>query len=692
MKNPTLNFLQSLILLSILLITAPVFSQLSGTYTLGDENSDFATFSDAVNSIKQQGLNGDIEFLVKPGVYNNVNVINIENPTEFIINFSYDGTENDSALIIKRLKVSNSDFVSFIGFSLYTEENQDNSLVIIEGSDYSKLENCKVFDLYDIYYGSTEGLVYIRPVTSGQIFAHADIFIINCTFYSPEENTIIIVGYKGAVHFENCIIHGHVEGSCNTVYKNCLFYLNDIWVELSAKHFENNKFYSDLGHHKFRGSFTNNEFFMWCTIQVDDYLKSNTFYYDFDLNKWSDNAEIIQNTFYGEFVSGSNGGLKITQNIFYDWIYFPGAQSIFASNIIYDTMRIAHGINQIYNNNFAQSAIITSQFAQGRIKNNNIGNLNLGYPGNWEIENNNFINQGNGIVNDYGENAHFNNPLYTNDSCLYANNPCLIGKGTETYYKYDIDSILQKEPCTIGANEICFDWQMNEIDLICSDSLQLDLCIDTLENMYWSPAYLFDDTTSTNPIIFTEDSTTIYLHQSNGTILDSLIINTSVTLPIAHANYTREGLTVTFHNQTTCANSYLWHFGDGGTSTEDSPTHTYETGGSYQCTLMASNYLGNAYWAALFDLVSINENSYKNNPFVVYPNPTNNSVLVKSNNNIHSLTILNVYGQLMYSKKLKGCKQHKTDISSFPKGIYFIRVQTSGATSNTVSTKSIIKN
>jgi hypothetical protein len=42
---------------------------------------------------------------------------------------------------------------------------------------------------------------------------------------------------------------------------------------------------------------------------------------------------------------------------------------------------------------------------------------------------------------------------------------------------------------------------------------------------------------------------------------------------------------VKFENLSTNANSYLWDFGDGATSTEKSPMHTYAAGGQYWVTL-----------------------------------------------------------------------------------------------------------
>ncbi|HEY0039971.1 MAG TPA: PKD domain-containing protein, partial [Flavisolibacter sp.] len=51
-------------------------------------------------------------------------------------------------------------------------------------------------------------------------------------------------------------------------------------------------------------------------------------------------------------------------------------------------------------------------------------------------------------------------------------------------------------------------------------------------------------------------------------------------------------LTVTFTNQSTGAVSYLWNFGDGNTSTQQNPTHTYTAYGNYTVTLIATNASG----------------------------------------------------------------------------------------------------
>ncbi len=54
------------------------------------------------------------------------------------------------------------------------------------------------------------------------------------------------------------------------------------------------------------------------------------------------------------------------------------------------------------------------------------------------------------------------------------------------------------------------------------------------------------------------------------------------------------GLTVTFTNTSNFATSYSWDFGDGNTSTEENPTHTYAGAGIYTVVLTATNNAGSS--------------------------------------------------------------------------------------------------
>lgn len=63
-------------------------------------------------------------------------------------------------------------------------------------------------------------------------------------------------------------------------------------------------------------------------------------------------------------------------------------------------------------------------------------------------------------------------------------------------------------------------------------------------------------------------------------------------LPAPGFTYALDGYTVTFTNTSTLADTYLWDFGDGATSTEVNPVHTYAGDGIYTVILTAYNANG----------------------------------------------------------------------------------------------------
>lgn len=60
-------------------------------------------------------------------------------------------------------------------------------------------------------------------------------------------------------------------------------------------------------------------------------------------------------------------------------------------------------------------------------------------------------------------------------------------------------------------------------------------------------------------------------------------------LPNTNFLNTATGLSVSFTNLTSGATSYTWVFGDGQTSTQQNPTHTYTSAGAYNVCLIATN-------------------------------------------------------------------------------------------------------
>lgn len=74
--------------------------------------------------------------------------------------------------------------------------------------------------------------------------------------------------------------------------------------------------------------------------------------------------------------------------------------------------------------------------------------------------------------------------------------------------------------------------------------------------------------------------------------------------PVVAFSGAADGLTVTFTNTTKYATTYNWNFGDGNSSSDKDPVHTYATAGEYTVVLTASNSVGSATASQTFTVTS----------------------------------------------------------------------------------------
>lgn len=111
--------------------------------------------------------------------------------------------------------------------------------------------------------------------------------------------------------------------------------------------------------------------------------------------------------------------------------------------------------------------------------------------------------------------------------------------------------------------------------------------------------------------------------------------------------------TIKFFNQSTDADSYLWDFGDGTTSTEENPEHTYTGKGNYDVTLTAIKT--NVCTASLVQgkfLISEVGAIFIPNTFTPNNDSINDEFVVNMNNiKTFQIQIFNRYGILMYSSQ-----------------------------------------
>ena len=111
------------------------------------------------------------------------------------------------------------------------------------------------------------------------------------------------------------------------------------------------------------------------------------------------------------------------------------------------------------------------------------------------------------------------------------------------------------------------------------------LAEDTEDDANFSPTYTY-----TSDDIFTATLTaTNFLNEkvSISKSIEGLVLST-----VPNFTFTTSDLTVTFIDNSTLAVSYSWDFGDGNSSSEVNPTHTYAMGGTYDVTLTTTNDAG----------------------------------------------------------------------------------------------------
>jgi PKD repeat protein len=168
---------------------------------------------------------------------------------------------------------------------------------------------------------------------------------------------------------------------------------------------------------------------------------------------------------------------------------------------------------------------------------------------------------------------------------------------------------------------------------------------------------------------------------------DSNLTNTAVPITtadfIGSANSIPAGSAVQFTDRSkNIVRGWLWDFGDGETSTEQNPSHTYSTTGTYTVSLTVLGTNGE---------VTETKSGYiivgstgildikKDNNIVLFPNPASERCTMIWPDGILSdpdLKIFNANGKELVLKSSINEKSCEIDLSEFSSGLYYISVIT----------------
>ncbi|MFK7969564.1 MAG: S8 family serine peptidase [Bacteroidia bacterium] len=170
------------------------------------------------------------------------------------------------------------------------------------------------------------------------------------------------------------------------------------------------------------------------------------------------------------------------------------------------------------------------------------------------------------------------------------------------------------------------------------------------------------------------------------------IIRTITVSPRPNVSFTssRTGNDVQFTTPSTGINGYFWEFGDGTTSTDPNPLHTYNQSGTFQVKLTASTSCGTITTeeTITFYPVSI-EPSLGGLDLRVYPNPNQGQFTVRIHDiqpSTVEIALRDVLGRAVKTyegKAAAGSFVKQFDWSNLQEGIYLLNVK-AGDKNNTV--------
>lgn len=152
-----------------------------------------------------------------------------------------------------------------------------------------------------------------------------------------------------------------------------------------------------------------------------------------------------------------------------------------------------------------------------------------------------------------------------------------------------------------------------------------------------------------------------------------------LTNPVAGFEFSGMDLSVDFSNNSTDAETYLWDFGDGNTSTEENPSHTYSNGGSYMVVLQAINSIctNDITYDVEVPIVGLYEQQLAN-VFNIFPNPNNGFFNVELNNQVEviEILILDMSGRRTAFNHSQNQSVITIDLEENNAGIYFLQIIT----------------
>lgn len=155
--------------------------------------------------------------------------------------------------------------------------------------------------------------------------------------------------------------------------------------------------------------------------------------------------------------------------------------------------------------------------------------------------------------------------------------------------------------------------------------------------------------------------------------------NIDTTSTLADFSTDTTGLQVTFTNKSKKATSFSWDFGDGNTSTQKDPIHTYSKDSTYTVILTAMSQCDTSKFTLKVTVKSpsggTSVQEWSKRDFIsIYPTPANNILNVVNAQLNTTYSIFDINGKEVMNGKILSVNQ-KLNIQHLTGGVYFIQMK-----------------